>query len=147
MVLPKKLKKRRSSYILFLLQLLSHIIYPHEVCRRRLTGSGLHTAQQSPHYQIPTRVDLLIIMLRPKTTTKQWTLCDGRLSVLPYSLHLVCRFRYCLFTMETLPIKVRSRLVSELSCKSQVKEYESFLGLAGIEGLDVSVLLENEQGE
>ena len=60
-----------------------------------------------------------------------------------------CLFSDIVFTMETLPIErsSRSRMFSELSCKSRVKEYQSFLGLAGIEGLDVSVLLENEQGE
>ena len=31
--------------------------------------------------------------------------------------------------MENLPIKVRSRLFSELSCHLQVKEVHSFLGL------------------
>eukprot|EP00092_Neocalanus_flemingeri_P018251 GFUD01019752.1.p1 GENE.GFUD01019752.1~~GFUD01019752.1.p1 ORF type:complete len:800 (-),score=165.21 GFUD01019752.1:93-2492(-) len=47
--------------------------------------------------------------------------------------------------METLPCKVRSRLFSELSCRSQVMEYQSFRGLAETEGVEVSHLLETKQ--
>ena len=49
--------------------------------------------------------------------------------------------------MESFPSKPRSRFLSELSCKSQVREMSSFLGLPGFEeGLDVSVLLNKDLG-